>query len=412
MNQVVAVFGYFVMIALAWLMSAHRRRFPWRIVGWGTALQMSFAFVILRTESGRRFFDLLGAFFTRLINFVDAGSTFVFGKNFGNHPFAFKVLPTIIFFSALMSVLYHAGVMQFVVRLLARVMQATLKTSGAESLSAAANIFVGQTEAPLVVKPYVARMTTSELMAVMVGGFATIAGSVMGIYVSFGISAAHLMTASVISAPASLLIAKVLQPEVDIPVTTGDADQPMPRTSSNLIEAVTNGASDGLSLMLNVAAMLIAFMALIALVDYCLAEVSWQILTLCGVKNPPTITLATILGWIFAPLAWLMGIEWKDCRPAGELLGIKLVATEFVAYEKLGAWVQAKSGQLSPRSVAIITYALCGFSNLPSIGIQIGGIGAMAPERKTDLTRLAFRAMLGGSLACCMTGCIASLLIE
>ena len=411
MNQAIAAFGYFGMIFLAWLMSAHRSKFPVRIVIWGTVLQLGFAALILKTKPGARFFDAAGAFFTRLINFVEAGSSFVFGENFANHIFAFKVLPTIIFFSALMSVLYHAGVMQLVVRFLARIMQATLKTSGAESLSAAANIFVGQTEAPLVVKPYVASMTLSELMAVMVGGFATIAGSVMGIYVTMGVSAAHLMTASVISAPAGLLIAKVLQPEVETPKTLGDTGQAMPRTSNNLIEAITNGASDGLSLMLNVAAMLIAFSSLIALVDYCLSETSILLMTQMGYKNPTPVTLSTALGYLFAPLAWMMGVAWNECLAVGELLGIKMVATEFVAYKQLGTWIGSPDNPLSERSVAITTYALCGFSNFASIGIQIGGIGAMAPERRGDLTRIAFRAMLGGTLACCMTGCIASILL-
>ncbi len=411
MHQVIAGLGYFVMILLAWLMSSHRMRFPWRVVVGGTVLQLGFAWVILNTDPGRNFFEAIGDFFTQLLSFVDAGSSMVFGKDYGQHFFAFRVLPTIIFFSALMSVLYHLGVMQIIVRVISRVMQVTLGTSGAESLSASANIFVGQTEAPLVVRPYVATMTRSELMAIMVGGFATIAGGVMAAYIDMGISAAHLVTASVISAPAGLLIAKVLQPEVDVPATLGTLKQEMPRTTSNLIEAATMGTSDGLQLALNVGAMLIAFLALIAMVDYGIEHLSTWALAQLGIQSAPW-TLTRILGLMFSPLAWLMGIEWTECRSAGELLGLKLVATEFVAYERLGGWLKLApdARPLSERATVIVTYALCGFSNFASIGIQIGGIGALAPERKRELTEIAFRAMLGGTLACCMTACIAGIL--
>lgn len=411
MHQIIAAFGYFVMIFFAWLMSAHRTRFPWRVVAGGTLLQFAFAWLILNTALGLTLFQWIGDFFTQLLGFVDAGSSMVFGQDYKQHFFAFRVLPTIIFFSALMSVLYHLGVMQVVVRVISRVMQVTLGTSGAESLSASANIFVGQTEAPLVVKPYVAKMTRSELMAIMVGGFATIAGGVMAAYIDMGISAAHLVTASVISAPAGLLIAKVLQPEVDIPETLGAPEQDMPRTTSNLIEAATTGTSDGLHLALNVGAMLIAFLALIAMVDYGIEHLSAWFMATVGIAGKP-FTLTSILGTLFSPMAWLMGIEWKECEPAGELLGLKLVATEFVAYERLGSWTKLapEARPLSERAVAIVTYALCGFSNFASIGIQIGGIGALAPERRRELTEIAFRAMLGGTLACCMTACIAGIL--
>ena len=414
MHQVIAAFGYFVMIFLAWLMSSHRWRFPWRVVIGGSLLQLAFAWVILKTETGRWAFTGIGDFFTGLLDCVDAGSSMVFGEDFRQHYFAFRVLPTIIFFSALMSVLYHIGVMQFVVRMLSRIMQVTLKTSGAESLAASANIFVGQTEAPLVIKPYVALMTRSELMAVMVGGFATIAGGVMAAYIGMGINAAHLVTASFIAAPASLLIAKVLQPETEVPVTLGVESQEMPPESSNLIEAAANGTTDGLKLALNVGAMLIAFMALIAMVDYCLEGMSLWILTGIGIENPVPLTLSRIFGTLFSPLAWLMGIEWKECSSAGELLGLKMVANEFVAYKKLGDWLKPDSivHPLSDRSAMIMTYALCGFSNFASIGIQVGGIGAMAPERRKDLTELGLRAMLGGMLACCMTACIAAVIWE
>ena len=411
MQQLTAAFGYVVLIGLAWLMSSHRGRFPWRIVAWGTALQITFAAVILKTTGGKQFFDLLGSIFTRLISFADKGSSFLF-RDLSAQAFAFSVLPIIIFFSALTSVLYHIGVMQLVVKVIAKVMQQTLGTSGAESLSAASNIFVGQTEAPLVVRPFVARMTRSELMAIMVGGFATIAGSVMGIYVKeFGISAGHLLTASVISAPAGLLIAKVLQPETEIPETLGTQSIRMPKTSSNLIEAISNGASDGLMLTLNVAAMLLAFIALIALADFCLENTTLWVQRKLGVVTPIAVNLSFILGWAFAPIAWLMGISPGECRTAGELLGIKMVATEFMAYEQLGTILKSPTPGLSERSGVILTYALCGFSNFASIGIQVGGIGALAPERRRELTEIAFKAMLGGTLACCMTGCIAAVLL-
>jgi len=411
MHQVVAGFGYVAMIFFAWLMSSHRTRFPWRIVLAGTLLQMTFALLILKTKPGLAIFQSTGDFFTQVQSFVDAGSGMVFGKGYEEHYIAFRVLPTIIFFSALMAVMYHLGIMQIVVRFISRIMQVTLGISGAESLSAAANIFVGQTEAPLVVRPYIGKMTRSELMSIMVGGFATIAGSVMAAYITMGISAAHLLTASVISAPAGLLIAKVLQPEVDVPETLGVSEQEMPRTTGNIIEAASNGTADGLQLALNVGAMLIAFLGLIAMFDYGLQHISGWLLTQVGYPGQ-SVTLASFLGAVFSPIAWLMGIEWKECAPAGELLGLKLVATEFVAYEKLGEWnrLAAEARPLSDRAVVILTYALCGFSNFASIGIQIGGIGALAPERRKELTEIAFRAMLGGTLACCMTACIAGIL--
>ena len=411
MHQVVAGVGYFAMIFLAWLMSSHRKRFPWRIVIAGTLLQMSFALLILRTEPGLIAFQTAGDFVTQIQSFVDAGSKMVFGAGYLEHFIAFRVLPTIIFFSALMAILYHLGIMQILVQFISRIMQVTLRISGAESLSAAANIFVGQTEAPLVVRPYIGKMTRSELMSVMVGGFATIAGSVMAAYITMDIDAAHLLTASVISAPAGLLIAKVLQPEVDVPETLGVSNHVMPKTTGNIIEAASNGTSDGLQLALNVGAMLIAFLGLIAMFDYGLEQISGWVMTQMGYTGR-SMTLTSLLGTIFAPIAWLMGIEWKECGAAGELLGLKLVATEFVAYEKLGEWKQMapEVRPLSERAVVILTYALCGFSNFASVGIQIGGIGALAPERRKELTEIAFRAMLGGALACCMTACIAGIL--
>lgn len=406
MERYISAFGLFVMIGLAWLMSTHRRRVNWRLVAMGLLLQFGFAWLTLKTEPGRLTFDALGELFSKVLDFVDAGASFVFGKEFRNYYFAFRVLPTIIFFSSLMSVLYHLGVMQRIVKLMSWVMQRTMCTSGAESLSAAANIFVGQTEAPLVIRPYVARMTNSELMAIMVGGFATIAGGVMAAYVGMGIDAGHLMTASIISAPAGLLIAKVLQPEVDQPDTLGQVDAELPQTNSNVIEAAAEGASEGLKLALNVAAMLIAFLGLIALLDWCLASIG-------RFYFAQTWSLSSLLGTLFSPLAWLMGVPRQDCMAVGELLGIRMVANEFIAYEKLAEWTKhpPASGELTERSRVLLTYALCGFANFGSIGIQIGGIGALAPERRSDLARLGLRAMLGGTLACFMTACVAGVLL-
>ncbi|MEZ6032714.1 MAG: nucleoside transporter C-terminal domain-containing protein [Planctomycetaceae bacterium] len=416
MHQYIAAGGYFVMIFLAWLMSSRKRCFPWRVVFGGTLLQLMFAWFTIKTPAGRLIFEKAGACFNLLMNFVDVGNAAVFGDNFREHYFAFKVLPTIIFFSALMSVLYHLGVMQFVVRILGCVMQLTLGTSGAESLSASANIFVGQTEAPLVVRPYVARMTHSELMAVMVGGFATVAGGVMALYVGWGIDAGHLMTASVISAPAGLLIAKVLQPEVDTPQTRGVSKHVLPRETSNLIEAATTGAADGLMLALNVGAMLIAFFGLITMIDYGLTQGSAWAFASLGHGDWPPLTMSRILGVVFSPIAWLMGVEWKECTSVGQLLGVKMVATELVAYSQLDVMLGDPDAGIAPtlsrRAIIIATYALCGFANFASIGIQIGGIGAIAPERRRDLTQLGLRAMLGGTLACCMTACIAGILTE
>ncbi len=414
MHQAIAGFGLIVMVFLAWLLSSNRRLFPWRIVISGLILQLFLCQIVLGTEVGRMVFSGIGDFFTQLLSFVDAGCKFVFGDKYTEYYFAFRVLPTIIFFSSLMSVLYHLGVMQLIVRALGVAMQWSLKTSGAESLSAAANIFVGQTEAPLVILPYLPRMTRSELMAIMIGGFATVAGGVMAAYVGMGISAGHLVTASVISAPAGLLIAKVMEPETDVPETAGGAHESLPRVTTNVIEAATVGASEGLKLALNVAAMMIAFLALIAMLDYCLEAASLRIQIWAGVKDPTGLTFSTVCGYLFAPLAWLMGIEWSECMRSGELLGIKTIANEFLAYQRLSDWQKSSdpSLHLSERTQAILTFALCGFSNLASIGIQVGGIGGLVPERRKELSELGLRAMIGGSLACFMTACVAGIIIK
>ncbi len=414
MHQAIAAFGLLVMVFLAWLLSANRRLFPWRIVISGLVLQIVLCQLILGTSTGQMIFTAIGDFFTQLLSFVDAGCKFVFGDKYTDYYFAFRVLPTIIFFSSLMSVLYHLGIMQLIVRGLGVVMQWSLKTSGAESLSAAANIFVGQTEAPLVVLPYLPRMTRSELMAIMFGGFATVAGGVMAAYVGMGISAGHLVTASVISAPAGLLIAKVMEPETETPETAGNTRHELPRLTTNVIEAATVGASEGLKLALNVGAMMIAFLALIAMFDYFLEATSLKIQVLAGVKDPAGLTFSKACGYLFSPLAWLMGIEWTECMRSGELLGLKTIANEFVAYQRLSDWQKSADPamHLSERTQAILTFALCGFSNLASIGIQVGGIGGLVPERRKELSELGLRAMIGGSLACFMTACVAGIVLS
>ena len=429
MERLISLFGLFVMIGLAWLMSSHKKRVDVRIIIGGLLLQFLFAGLILWTPPwrsapiGEWLSDGISLFFNQLQGFVEAGSGFMFGINprpgeEGLPPsasllrsFAFGVLPTVVVFSSLMSVLYYFGVMQLIVQVMARVMQKVLGVSGAESLSAAANVFVGHTEAPLVIRPYLQGMTLSELNAVMVGGFATISGGLLAAYAGMGIDAGHLVTASVISAPAALLLAKVMQPETETPETLGEIKVSAPRQGVNVIEAAAIGATDGMKLALNIAAMLIAFLALIAMLDALIAWIGWQ-LDFRTAAGESTWSLATALGYSFAPIAWLMGIESGDCLRAGELLGLKTVANEFIAFDQLGRWMRDDSEvQLSPRTIKIMTYALSGFANFGAIGIQIGGIGGIVPERRSDLARLGLRAMIGGALACCMTACVAGVLI-
>lgn len=421
MERFISLVGLAVMIGLAWLMSSHRTRVSPRIVVGGLLLQFAFAFFVLRTDLGRWLFGVADTAFMALLSCADVGSETLFGADFREHFLAFKVLPTIVFFSAFMSIFYYLGVMQWIVGLFAKLMRSTLGTSGAETLSAAANVFVGQTEAPLVIKPYIATMTKSELNSVMVGGFATIAGGVLAAYADMlagyeemGVGAKDLLAASVISAPAALLIAKVMQPEVEEPKTLGDVKIEIQDPSVNVLDAISAGTTSGLKLALNVGAMLIVFFALIAVVNGLLGWTAGQAhaLGLVGGEAPPAWTLELGFAYLFAPLAWLMGVPWSECMPAGELLGIKWFATEFVAYQRLGEWASADSGvELSARTVTIMTYALCGFANFASIGIQLGGIGGIAPERRGDLAKLGFRAMIGGSLAAFMTACIAGVLL-
>lgn len=402
MARFTGVFGLFLILAIAWALSNNRRAIDRRLVLWGLGLQAAFAFFILKTAPGRLVFDFLSRGVTALLGFSLDGAAFLFGplasdtESFGVI-IAFQVLPIIIFTAALFSVLYYLGIMQWIVWLFARVMSRTMGASGAESLAAAANVFMGMTEAPLVIKPFVPKMTQSEMMALMTGGMATIAGSVMAGYVQMGVSAGHLLTASVMAAPAGLVIAKILHPETAVSATAGDGRVDMDRGSVNLIDAIVRGASDGLKLALNVAAMLIAFVALVALAN--------GLLSIFG------ITLEQILGYVFAPIAVAIGVAWNDAPAVGSLLGQKIVLNEFVAYGNLTAMLRADPNALAERSVTIVTYALAGFANFGSIGIMIGGISGIAPERREDLARLSIRSLIGGMLATLMTASIAGVLL-
>jgi len=452
----ISLIGLGVMVGLAWLLSIRRDRFPWRIVAWGIGLQLTFGVLVLKTSAGLAFFSFLNDVVTQLLEFTNVGSRFLFDDYLDNEfTVALNVLPTIIFFSSLMAVLYHLGVMQWLVRGVAWVMQRTLHTSGAETLSAAANIFVGQTEAPLVVKPFVDKMTRSELMAIMTGGFATVAGGVLAAYVGmlhemFPDIAGHLIAASVMSAPASLLIAKVIVPETEVSQTAGSLELTVERPHANVIDAAAGGAGEGMKLALNVGAMLLAFLALVAMLNYivelptlwynravwadvlaalsaanapvpdgCAAPGGAAAYQACidGVVHAGTVSgdfvswtpwsMQRVLGYLFWPIAFVMGVPVDDCAAVGALLGEKLILNEFVAYLHLAEGM----AELSSRATIITTYALCGFANLGSIAIQIGGIGGIAPKRRADLARLGMRAMLGGTLAAFMTACVAGVLV-
>ena len=402
----IGLLGIITLLGIAVAMSNNRKQINFRIVGWGLGLQLIFALFILKTPLGKPVFGFLDKVVSKLISFSDAGSDFLFTSfvpDVGFHPslinFAFRALPTIIFFSSLMAVLYHLGIIQFVVKWIARAMQKTMGTSGSETLSVSANIFVGQTEAPLMIRPFIGKMTQSELMAVMVGGFATVAGGVLAIYVTWltdipGI-AGHLLAASVMSAPAALVIAKIIYPETESSETMGDLKIHVEQNSSNAMEALGNGATDGLKLAANVGAMLVAFISIVALVNY--------LLSFAGTS------MDAILAIVFKPLAWTMGVPWEEAGQMGMLMGKKIVFTELIAYGDLKDIIA--EGQISERTAIIASYALCGFANFGSIGIQLGGIGAMAPERKKDLAKLVTKAMVGGALASWLTATVAGILI-
>jgi CNT family concentrative nucleoside transporter len=411
------VFGLTVLVSIAFVFSSKRGEIDWKLVASGISLQMLFAVIVILVPGGREFFEGLASVFVRIISFAMDGSAFIFGQladpaNLG-FIFAFQVLPTIIFFAALMGVLYHIGFMQKIVQGMAWVMLKVLRISGAESLSVAANVFVGQTEAPLVVRPYISRMTESELFTMMVGGMATIAGGVLAAYITMlgGADevvrifyAKHLLSASIMAAPATVVIAKILKPEVEESMTRGEVKLHVEKTATNVIEAAANGAADGWRLALNVGAMLLAFIALIAMLDY---PLNW-IGEISGFESATgrMLSLSTILGYALSPLAWVIGVPWQDAVAVGSLIGEKVVTNEFVAY----AHLKEIQDTLSPKALLISTYALCGFANFSSIAIQIGGIGGIAPERRSDLARLGLLAVLGGTLATMMTATIAGVL--
>ena len=406
------VLGAAVILLIAYALSTNRRAIRWSTVAWGLGLQVVFAIIVLKTSVGERVFTFLGTYITKLLGFAGVGSAFVFGALGDNavwtkvmtgalgpdgaqsaSMFAFQVLPTIIFIAALFAILYYFGVMQFVVRIFAVVMHRVMKASGAESLNVAASIFMGQTEAPLTIRPYLPEMTQSELMTVMTSGMAHISGGIMAAYVLFGVEAKHLLTAVIMTAPGTIMMAKMFVPETEVPKTMGSVRLEVERTDVNVIDAAGRGTAEGLHLALNVGAMLISFLALIALVN-----------AMLGVVH---LSLGQIFGWAFAPVAWSMGVPWSDAPRIGNLLGTRMALNEFVAYSQLGPM----KATLDPKSFTIATFALCGFANFSSIGMQIGGIGGLAPNRRHDLARLGLRAMLAGTLANFMTATIAGFLL-
>lgn len=405
MDRFIGILGVIVILGIAYLFSENKKKINWRLVATGLGLQIIFALIILKVPFGRKAFEAASGFITRILDFTAEGTTFLFGNltdqaTFGSI-FALNVLPTIIFFSALMGILYYLGIMQAIVKFIAKGICKLLGTSGAETLSAVGNIFLGQTEAPLLVRPYISSMTKSEMTAIMVGGMATVAGGVMAGYVAMGINAGHLLAASIMAAPAGLVLAKMLVPETEEPETKDITNIEVEKTASNVVEAAANGASDGLMLALNVAAMLLAFVALIALFNYLIGLVG-------GLFGFPELSLNWILGKLFSPLAFVIGVPTGDLSAAGSLLGQKVMINEFVAYSDLSAL--SASGVLQEKTILIMTYALCGFANISSVAIQIGGIGAMAPNKKGTIAKLGFKALLGGALATCLTATIAGIL--
>ena len=406
MEQYTGILGIIVLLSISFLLSNNRLLVDKNIIFWGLGLQFSFAFIILKTSFGEKLFFYFNIFIVKLISFADAGSDFLFtsfipevGYDQALLNFAFRALPVIIFFSSLIAVTYHLGIIQFVIKNISLLMEKTMKTSGAETLSISANIFVGQTEAPILIRPYISLMTKSELMAVMVGGFATVAGSVMALYVTWlnnipGI-AGHLLAASVMSAPAALMVAKIIYPETKSLKTINSNKINLKSNDNNIVDAVGRGATEGLKLAANVAAMLIAFISMVAMINF--------VLGLLGTS------MQEILGLLFKPLAWTMGIPWKDAEIVGTLMGEKIVLTELIAFRDLSDYVTKNI--LSDRSIIITSYALCGFANFGSIGIQLGGISSMAPERKKDLSKIVFKAMLGGAIASWLTASIVGIII-
>ena len=411
MARFTGILGLLTMLSLAFIFSTNRRAIRFKTVGWGLGLQFAFAVLVLRWEVGRRVFQVVGDYVTRLLSYSFAGSEFVFGElgkkssHLGMY-FAFQVLPTIIFIAAFFAVLYHFGIMQFIIRQAARVMTRFMGASGAESLNVAASIFMGQTEAPLTIRPYLPDVTRSELMTIMTSGMAHVSGGIMAAYIMFGIDAKALLSAVIMTAPGTILISKMLVPETEKPLTAGKVElAEMEDKSENAIGAIARGTTDGLYLALNVAAMLISFLALIALSNGILGGIH-NGLAHIGFTHFPQ-SLQTIFGTIFAPIAWVIGVPWKDCMAVGNLLGTRMVMNELVAFSLLGP----QKAVLAQRSFTIATFALTGFANFSSIGIQIGGIGALAPNKKGELARLGIRAMLAGTMANLMSASIAGMLL-
>jgi CNT family concentrative nucleoside transporter len=411
--------GLVGILGLAYLLSSNRRAISGRVVLWGLGLQVLFALIVVKTATGVRVFSFLGDRIQQLLHYSVEGSRFVFGPlgdaaiwskvmngalgaEGANYAviFAFQILPTIIFIAALFAILYYIGVMQIIVRMFAVVMNKVMGASGAESLNVAASIFMGQTEAPLTIRPFLPRMTQSELMTVMTSGMAHISGGIMAAYIAFGIEAQHLLTAVIMTAPGTLMMAKMFVPETETPETRGTVKLQIEKTDVNVIDAAGRGTAEGLHLALNVGAMLISFVALIFLLNGILGWIGGQI----GI---PGFSMQMIFGWVFAPVAWSLGVPWKDAAVVGNLLGTRMVLNEFIAFAQLGGLKES----LDPRSFTIATFALCGFANFASIGMQIGGIGALAPTRRSDLARLGMRAMLAGTLANFVTAIIVGFLL-
>ncbi len=414
MGRFTGILGLLAMLGLAYIFSTNRRAIRLKTVAWGLGLQFAFAVFVLKLDAGRRAFQKAGDVVNQLLSYAFAGSQFVFGDlgKQGSHLgfyFAFQVLPTIIFIAAFFAVLYHYGIMQFIIKIAAWVMTRVMGASGAESLNVAASIFMGQTEAPLTIRPFLPDLTRSELMTVMTSGMAHVSGGIMAAYIAFGIEPKHLLSAVIMTAPGTLLMAKMLVPETEQPKTAGrvviSKDEEKTEKEENLLGAIARGTTDGLHLALNIAAMLISFLALIALANGILGGVhNW--LAGHGIFWFPK-SLESIFGALFAPVAWVIGIPWRDCPIIGGLLGTRMVLNELVAFSMLGP----QRAMLDPRSFTIATFALCGFANLSSIGIQIGGIGALAPNKKGELARLGIRAMLAGTMANLMSASIAGMLL-
>ncbi len=404
-DRLIGLIGLATFIGIGFALSHNRRRIRWQVVGWGLALQVAFAIFVLRVPAGQALFRRLGDFVATVLHYSYVGSEFVFGELGKPNSsigvvFAFQILPAIIYVSALFAIMYYLGIMQLIVRACALVMSRVMGASGAESLNVAASIFMGQTEAPLTIRPFLPRMTRSELMTVMTSGMAHISGSIMAAYIAFGVEARHLLTAVIMTAPGTIMMAKLFEPETETPETYGNVKLAIPRTDVNVVDAAARGTSEGLHLMLNVIAMLVSFIALVALLNGGFGLIhSWL----------PWFPqdLQTVLGWIFMPVAFVMGVPWHDSGAIGSLLGTRMVLNEFIAFKDLGTMRDA----LDPRSFTIASFALAGFANFSSVGIQLGGIGALAPERKGDLARLGFRAMLAGTLANFLSATIAGLLL-